>query len=83
MKLTRGLALAFVACLALAVAADAVLIATGSQKAELWGSSIVAFWAGLGFLSLLAIVGVSKLLGDLFLSRPEDYYKPKEGPDDD
>ena len=83
MKLTRGLALAFVAGVVLAIAADAVLIATGSQKAELPGSSIVGYWAALGFLAFLVIVGVSKLLGDLLISRPEDYYDREEEEADD
>lgn len=82
MKLTRGLALAFVAGVILALAADAVLIATGTQKSELWGSSLVGYWAALGFLAFLIIVGVSKLLGDLLISRPEDYYDREEEPDD-
>jgi len=82
LKLTRSLALAFVAGAILALAADAVLIAAGGQKAELWGSSIVGYWAGLGFLSFLVIVGVSKMLGDLLVSRPEDYYDREEGRDD-
>lgn len=82
MKLTRIMALALVAGVILAVAADGVLIAMGSQKSELWGSSVVGYWASLGFVSFLVIVGVSKLLGDLLVSRPEDYYDREEGPDD-
>ena len=83
MKLTRSLGWAFVAGVVLALAADALLIATGSQKAELWASSLPGYWAALGFLAFLIIVGVSKLLGDLLISRPEDYYdREEEGPDD-
>ena len=82
MKLTRNLVIAFGLGLILVVLADVILIATNTQKAELWGSSVVGYWAALGLLSFLMIVGVSKLIGDRFLVRPEDYYD-ETGADDD
>jgi hypothetical protein len=82
MNLSRSLTLAFIAGVLLALAADSALIATGNQKSELWGSSIVGFWAVLGFISFLVIVGVAKLLGDRLVSRPEGYYDRDKEHDD-
>ena len=83
MRMSRKLAIAFALGLLLALAADAILILMGSHKAALWGESIPGYWAALGLLSFFAIVGVSKLLGDLLLVRPESYYEQRETSNDD
>jgi len=43
----------------------------GFEDLPAWGS-------GYGLLSCLAIIKISKLLGKLWLMRPEDYYVPNK-----
>ena len=44
------------------------------EHATLPGESIPGFYAVFGFLAALIILGVSKFLGFLFISKKENYY---------
>jgi membrane protein implicated in regulation of membrane protease activity len=78
MKLSKGLALAFVVAVVLTVSADLALLALGKAKAVLPGSQAAGYWAAFGFGWFLIIVLFSKALGHYLLERREDYYGPGE-----
>jgi len=62
---------------ALAVVALAEILVPRIFHAEhghFWFEDLPAFGSGYGLLSCIAIIKVSKLLGKLWLMRPEDYY---------
>ena len=45
-----------------------------SDHAHFWFEDLPAWGSGYGLLSCVLIIEVSKLLGKLWLMRPEDYY---------
>jgi hypothetical protein len=59
---------------ALAMAEIAVPVLFGGDHAHFWFEDIPAWGSISGLVSCVLIVGVSKLLGKLWLTRPEDYY---------
>ena len=49
-----------------------------ADHAHFWFEDLPAWGSGYGLLSCIAIIKVSKLLGKLWLMRPEDYYERHE-----
>ena len=67
----------FCALFALSIWADARLL--GSEgHAEHWWSRVYGFFSLYGFLGCLATIWIAKVMGDLWLSRRENYYDSKE-----
>jgi hypothetical protein len=46
-----------------------------ADHAHFWFEDLPAWGSGYGLLSCILIIKVSKLLGKLWLMRPEDYYE--------
>lgn len=59
---------------ALAVSEFALPLVLGTDEAHFWFEDIPAWGSAYGLLACIAIVVVSKLLGKLWLTRPENYY---------
>ncbi len=49
-----------------------------ADHAHFWFEDLPAWGSAYGLLSCVLIIKVSKLLGKLWLMRPEDYYDPSE-----
>lgn len=69
MRLTRGITIAFVIAIALALAADLSLVLTGRQKALIVGGGAVGYWVAFTLLANLAIIYGSKWLGAALVQR--------------
>jgi hypothetical protein len=66
---------AFYACLAALAASEFALPRiVGVGEGHFWFEDIPAWGSVFGFVACVAIVLVSKLLGKLWLTRPENYY---------
>jgi hypothetical protein len=64
----------YAALAAIAIAEIAIPRLTGSEHPHFWFEDLPAWGSLYGFVSCVAIVVVSKLLGKLWLARPENYY---------
>jgi hypothetical protein len=70
-RLKRG----FYASLAvLAISEFALPRVLGTGEAHFWFEEIPAWGSAYGFIACIAIIVASKLLGKLWLTRPENYY---------
>ena len=67
----------FAVALILSVVADLIL-QMGDGHGDFPWSHILGFFALFGFISCVAIVVISKLLGHYWLQRKEDYYDRKD-----
>lgn len=63
-----------VALAALAISEVAVPLLFESEEAHFWFEHLPAWGSLYGLVSCVAIIVVSKLLGKLWLTRPENYY---------
>jgi hypothetical protein len=64
----------YVSLAALAVGEFALPLVLGTNEAHFWFEDIPAWGSAYGLLGCIAIVVVSKLFGNLWLTRPENYY---------
>ncbi|MDA1035447.1 MAG: hypothetical protein O3B65_01035 [Chloroflexi bacterium] len=59
--------------------ADAVLIVSGKEAADVIGGTWVEFWAIFATVWNLVIIGFAKYVGERVLQKPSDYYGDIDG----
>jgi hypothetical protein len=74
MRLKRVKRWFYASLAALAVGEFALPRVLGADEAHFWFEDIPAWGSAYGLIACIAIIVASKLLGKLWLTRPENYY---------